>query len=141
LPDFDDKLRLVNEQAEAWHVYWDQWQRVRGVPEGDILREGRELITLNMADISRHRQIRYYSLLQRPNSAWDPAEAGCYRSIGGETQIPDQGDPSRGGHRTHVFAKSDSESQRETWADDSIARTSELGTYSPTSRLLSLRDF
>jgi hypothetical protein len=40
LPDFDDKLRLVNEQAEAWHVYWDNWQRVRGVPEGDILREG-----------------------------------------------------------------------------------------------------
>lgn len=42
LPDFDDKLRLVNEQVEAWHVYWDQWQRVRGVPEGDLLREGRK---------------------------------------------------------------------------------------------------
>jgi hypothetical protein len=41
LPDFDAKLRLLNEQVEAWHVYWDEYQRVRGVPEGDILREGR----------------------------------------------------------------------------------------------------
>jgi hypothetical protein len=29
--------------VEAWHIYWDEYQRVRGVPEGDILREGREL--------------------------------------------------------------------------------------------------
>lgn len=42
LPDFDDKLRVLNEQTEAWHVYWDRWQEARGVPEGDLLREGRE---------------------------------------------------------------------------------------------------
>jgi len=42
LPNLDEKLRLMNEQVEAWHVYWDEYQRARGVPEGDILREGRE---------------------------------------------------------------------------------------------------
>jgi hypothetical protein len=43
LPNLDEKLRLMNEQVEAWHIYWDEYQRVRGVPEGDILREGRKL--------------------------------------------------------------------------------------------------
>lgn len=42
LPNLDEKLRLLNEQVEGWHVYWDEYQRVRGVPEGDILRESRE---------------------------------------------------------------------------------------------------
>lgn len=40
LPDFDEKLRTLNEQAEKWHEYWDQYQQARGVPEGDLLREG-----------------------------------------------------------------------------------------------------
>lgn len=42
LPDFDDKLRTLNEQADKWHEYWDRYQHDRGVPESDILREGCE---------------------------------------------------------------------------------------------------
>jgi hypothetical protein len=70
LPDFDDKLRVVNEQVEAWHVYWDQWQQARGVPEGDILREGRESTDEVRADSSDHGQIWNDSLLECSNLAW-----------------------------------------------------------------------
>lgn len=40
IPDFDEKLRKVNQQCDAWFDYWDEWHSARGIPPGDLLREG-----------------------------------------------------------------------------------------------------
>lgn len=47
LPDFDDKVRKLNDQVEKWTEYWDNYQKARGVPEGDLLREGRKFHLLS----------------------------------------------------------------------------------------------
>jgi len=80
----------MNEQVEAWHVYWDEYQRVRGVPEGDILREGCESqVRMGaLANGSNYGEIWLHHVVECFNSTRNKAKEGRYGLIRREAWIP-----------------------------------------------------
>ena len=141
MPNLDEKLRLLNEQVETWHVYWDEYQRVRGVPEGDILREGRKsplegkelmiVITAKSGSIMLSNALILHGIRRRRDvtDLSEERRGFLIKAVRAAETI------------VHMCLKSQTVRPRLNGADFSTDGPFDLEMSLPMSRLLSLRDF
>lgn len=117
LPDFDEKVRKLNDQVEQWTEYWDNYQKARGVPEGDLLREGCKSCSHLLSPIgciaylicSDHRGGGNYTIYERSDTTRYQTKKRRDGIVGRETSFPHQGCPSRREYCQHVSKESDCE--------------------------------